>query len=131
MRAINSLIEHRIIEKSKDIQLLSKSIHSRLPSKFHNHCWLIDIKENLALIAADSADIATALRYQQHELLKQVNEEFSALLNTPLRRIKIKVIAPDYTTQPHSDQSQLQTRDLELSRQYCRQILDLLDNSSA
>ena len=80
MRAIDSLIDRRIIEKTKTIQLLSKSMHSRLPSKYHTHCWLIDIAENLALIVVDSADVATALRYQQHELLKQINESSQNLV---------------------------------------------------
>ena len=127
MRTINSLIEPSILKKTNEIQLLSRSMHSRLPSKFHTHCWLIDIRDNLALIVADSADIATALRYQQHELLKQINEEFAAQLNTPIKRVKIKVITPQ---QPSATaQKSTQSHDSELSKHYCQQILDALNNS--
>ena len=127
MRTINSFIEPSILKKTQEIQLLSRSIHSRLPSKFHAHCWLIDIKDHLALIVADSADIATALRYQQHELLKQINEEFAAQLITPIKRVKIKVITPQHTSS-HA-QKPLHTPNHELSKRYCRHILDTLNNS--
>lgn len=127
MRMINSLIGPNILKKTNEIQLLSRSMHSRLPSKFHPHCWLIDIKDQLALIVADSADIATALRYQQHELLKQINEEFAAQLITPIKRVKIKVITPQQT--PSSPQKQPSSSDLELSKQYCQQILKTLNQS--
>ena len=125
MRMINSLIGPNILKKTNEIQLLSRSMHSRLPSKFHPHCWLIDIKDHLALIVADSADIATALRYQQHELLKQINEEFAAQLITPIKRVKIKVITPQLTSSP--SQKQPSSSDLELSKQYCQQILKALN----
>ena len=131
MRAIDSLIDRRIIEKTNTIQLLSKSMHSRLPSKYHTHCWLIDIAENLALIVVDSADVATALRYQQHELLKQINEEFSLRLNTPLKRIKIKVIAPETVSLNNSSTTPGVAKSQQLSKHYCRQILDFLNNSEA
>ncbi len=131
MRAIDSLIEPRIIEKTKSIQLLSKSMQSRLPSKYRHHCWLIDITENCALVAVDSAEVATALRYQQHELLKQINEEFSKRLNTPLKRIKIKVIAPETTSLASAESASAAARNQQLSRHYCRQILDFLADSDA
>jgi len=127
MRTINSCIEPNILKKTKEIQLLSLSIHSRLPSKFHAHCWLIEIKDSVAVIVADSADIATALRYQQHELLKQINEELAAQLITPIKRVKIKVITPQ-----HASLGAPKTRpapDNELSKYYCRQILDSLNTS--
>ncbi|RCL46238.1 MAG: DUF721 domain-containing protein [Candidatus Thioglobus sp.] len=131
MHAIDSLIDQKIIRKTKIIQLLSKSMHSRLPSKYHHHCWLIDITDNCALIAVDSAEVATALRYQQHELLKQINEEFSKRLNTPLRRIKIKVIAPEAEPLSSTESASAGSTNTQLARTYCRQILDFLADSSA
>ena len=106
-------------------------MHSRLPSNYHQHCWLMDISNNVALVAVDSADIATALRYQQHELLKQINEEFKCDLNTPLKRIKIKVITPEMPPLNRSGCVPMEAEKMELSKRYCRQILDFLDNSVA
>ena len=127
MHTINSFIEPSILKKSHEIQLLSKSMHSRLPSKFHTHCWLIEINNNQALIVADSADIATALRYQQHELLKQINEEFAAQLITPIKRVKIKVITLQRSAS--NVQKTVNAPNTELSKHYCQQILNSLKHA--
>ena len=127
MRPIHSLISSNFHDRAKNIQSLTASIHSRLSLNLREHCWVTGINGNNLLIITDKAERATTLRYQQHELLKQVNEEFSSTLETPLRRLKVKV---DYSLSTVVNRNTKRTSrrklEVETAKTYCNHMLDLL-----
>lgn len=128
MRPIRSLISTKFVDRTKIIQFLTTSIHSRLPLDLRQHCWVVDIIGNNLLIITDKAERATTLRYQQHELLKQVNEEFSTNLAAPVRRLKVKV---DHNLSTLAKREPIQCDRPESvkenAKNHCCQMLDFLN----
>lgn len=127
MRPIHSLIEAKLIARAQNIQSLTRSLHSRLSLELQRHCWVVDIIGNTLVIITDSAERATILRYQQHELLKQINEEFGHGLATQIRRLKIKV---DYNLAKIPNESSQEKprneQDILTAKRHCKQMISLL-----
>ena len=130
MHPIRSLINEKYLQRVKNVQSLTASFHSRLPSNLHHHCWLVSLENNTLHIVTDSPERAAIIRYQQYEIIKQINEEFSLSLSMPIKKIKIKI---DYGLQKiTSDTNQkvnTNNADKELARNYCQQMLSLIDNT--
>ncbi len=128
MRPIHTLIDTKFLTKARYITNLTSSVRSRLSPELRDFCWVVDIIGNCLVVVTDRPEHATVLRYQQHELLKQINEEFTSSLSVPVRRIKIKV---DYQlTQLAAQSRKLNSRHPE-SRQTgiknCHAILERLN----
>lgn len=130
MRPIHSLIEAKLLNRTQNIQSLTTSLHSRLSTELRHHCWVVDVIGNTLIIITDNAERATILRYQQHELVKQINEEFGHTLATLIRRLKIKI---DYNlTKLASNIVEPSSRDEDVINQakhHCQQMLNLLNES--
>ena len=91
MQSISHLIHRHYLKKAAFLGQLSASIRSRLAPYLAPHCWVADIATNQLTIITNRAERATLLRYQQHEILKQLNEEFSAELGRPLYRLRVRL----------------------------------------
>lgn len=130
MRPIHTLIDTKFLTKARYITNLTHSVRSRLSPELRDFCWVVDIIGNCLIIVTDRPEHATVLRYQQHELLKQINEEFTSSLSVPVRRIKIKV---DYQLTRLSAQSKKMNAIPPESRQAgiknCHALLELLNKS--
>ena len=129
MRPILSFISPDTLIRVKNIQSLTASVHSRLSLKLREHCWVIGIISNNLLIISDNAESASCLRYQQHELLKQVNEEFANTLSAPLKRLKVKVDCR-HPWQPGTSKKRQMLRPsstLKTVKKHCQNMLKLLD----
>ncbi len=128
MRPILSLIDSKILTRAQNIQSLTTSLHSRLPSNLRQHCWVVDITDQTLVILTNNAERATILRYQQHELLKQINEEFGQTMTKPVRRVKVKVDYHLSKLSAHDNNPPARTIDaLHLARESCRNMMKLLD----
>lgn len=127
MRPIHSLIQSKILNRTKNIQSLSSSIHSRLSADLRKHCWVVDVIGTNLIMMTDNPERATIIRYQQHELLKQINEEYANILETPVRRLKVKV---DYSLGAIGASSKMDCQrdnaDKKMAKSYCREMLKLL-----
>lgn len=129
MRPIQSLIDKRYAAKSAFLQGLTLSVRSRVSSDLADHVWVADIDQNCIIIVTDLAERASMLQYQQHEIIKQINEEFKGKLIRPLRRIKIRVdykvaiinSIPDTKRTDHSDR-------IENYKKNCKKLLELINN---
>ena len=129
MQPIRSFISSDTLIRVKNIQSLTASVHSRLSLKLREHCWVIGITGNKLLIIVNNAESASCLRYQQHELLKQVNEEFAGTLSAPLRRLKVKVDCR-HPWQPAASKKRQILRplsELETAKKHCQSMLKLLE----
>lgn len=96
MHSLKNLINPKLIEKAYFYQQLTLSLRSRLPEPLAKHCWVGGFRGNTLIVVTDSSHWATPIRYQQHELLKQINEEFGPQLHETLIRLKIKVVSGTY-----------------------------------
>ena len=120
-----------MLAKVKNIQSLTASVHSRLSLKLREHCQVIGIIDNTLLIIADNAESASCLRYQQHELLKQVNEEFAGTVSAPLKRLKIKVDCRHPWPAGAGKKRQIlrSSSALKTAKKHCQSMLRLLDSN--
>lgn len=127
MRPIQSLIDKRYAAKSAFLHSLTESVRSRVPSDLRAFVWVADIDHDCIIIATDLAERATMLRYQQHEIVKQINEEFKGKLIKPLRRIKTKVdykltqikLQPNEVKKDHSERTMTY-------KKHCKELLKLI-----
>ena len=130
MRPIHTLIDTKYLTKARYITSLTTSVRSRLSPELRDHCWVVDIIDNSLIVVTDQPERATVLRYQQHELLKQINEEFTSSLSVPVRRIKIKIDykLAQFSTTPTSP-ANANRSNREAGIKNCSDILRFLKNS--
>ena len=91
MQSIYRYVNAHIVAHARFLYSLTLSIRSKLPPSIANHCWTGGIYGDTLTIVTDGASWGVKARYQQYEILKQINTEFRSDLQTELRRIKIKV----------------------------------------
>jgi len=77
----------------QQIRLIGHSLDSLLPPRLRAHCAPAGIEGNELVLIADSGTWATQLRYQQQQILKQLNAD----LGLNLRRLRVR-IAPRAST---------------------------------
>jgi hypothetical protein len=127
MRPIHSLIDAKLLSRTQNIQSLTNSLHSRLSLALRQHCWVIDVIGNTLIIITDNAERATTIRYQQHDLLKQINEEFTGSLEVPVRRMRVKVDHNLSTlNNPVNSPNKRSEPELSKAKNHCRQMLSYL-----
>lgn len=73
------------------MEALTAAIRPLLPAAGAEHCWVVDVRNRTLVVLTDSASWAVSIRYQQRELLKQLNDQFRPELAGRLERIKIRV----------------------------------------
>ena len=91
MQKLSSYIGEDIQEKARTLYRLTSRIRTWLPPELASHCWIADTEDHILTIIMDSPDLASLIRFHQHEVLKQVNHELGLTTKQCLRRIKIKV----------------------------------------
>lgn len=128
MRPIHSLIDKRYVAKSAFLHALTESVRSRVSSELRDYVWVAEIDQDCIMIVTDLAERATILRYQQHEIVKQVNEEFKGKLMRPIRRIKTKV---DYKVARIKHESKTEKKDhsqrTATYQKHCQALLKLIE----
>ena len=92
MQAIHQLLDKDIIKQAQFLHMVTLSLRSRLPAPAAKHCWAAGIRDQTLVVITDSANWVIPIRYQQFELLKQLNSEFQQ----NLKRVRIKVSNPIY-----------------------------------
>ena len=91
MQSVYRYVNPDMVAHARFLYSLTLCIRSKLPPKIANHCWTGGIYGDTVTIVTDSASWGVQARYQQYEILKQINTEFRSDLQTELKRIKIKV----------------------------------------
>ena len=103
MHSVSQLLDKGIIKQAKFLHLVTLSLRSRLPAPAAEHCWAAGMQDRTLVVVTDSANWVVPIRYQQFELLKQLNSEFRQNLN----RIRIKVSHPSHSTKKPIDRPKL------------------------
>lgn len=114
MQPLIQLLGKDIIRQARFLHMLTLSLRSRLPELAVEHCWVAGIRDHTLVVITDSANWVVPIRYQQFELLKQINSEFQQ----NLKRLRIKVSNPTYRVKNPTNRP-------ALSSQNARQLTSL------
>ena len=134
MRKFSSYINTDLQKKAKLLHRLTLSLRMHLPAELASHCWVGGVADRTLTIITDDPSRASLVRFQQREILKQLNQELSLTVKEYLNRIKIKIStiasgSEDLTKAPflstssaqHIDECACNIKDLEL-RQALQQL---------
>jgi len=91
MRKFSSYINADLQKKAKLLHRLTLSLRMHLPSELASHCWVGGVADRTLTIVTDDPSRASLVRFQQREILKQLNQELSLTVKEYLNRIKIKI----------------------------------------
>ena len=117
MQSISQLLNKDIIKQAKFLHLVTLSLRSMLNTPVAEHCWAAGMQDHTLVVVTDSANWVIPIRYQQFEILKQLNSEF----RQDLKRIRIKVSNPPYT-------SNIRPNRPKLSSQSAQQLTSVASN---
>ena len=91
MQKLSSYLDTKLQDKTKLLHRLTMSIRMQLPAELTSHCWVANIENRTLTIVTDNPSQASLIRFQQHEILKQLNQELGLSLREYLNQLKIKI----------------------------------------
>ena len=91
MQKFSSYISVDLQKKAKLLHRLTLSIRMQLPEDLASHCWVAGIDNRTLTIVTDDPNRASIIRFQQREILKQLNQELSLTVKEYLNQIKVKI----------------------------------------
>ncbi len=91
MQKCSSYISVDLQKKAKLLHRLTLSIRMQLPEDLARHCWVASIDNRTLTIITDDPNRASIIRFQQREILKQLNQELSLTVKEYLNQIKVKI----------------------------------------
>ena len=91
MQKCSSYIGLDLQNKAKLLHRLTMSIRMQLPEDLASHCWVAAIDNRTLTIVTDDPSRASVIRFQQREILKQLNQELSLTVKEYLNQIKVKI----------------------------------------
>ncbi len=90
-KKISSYISLDLQKKAKLLHRLTLSLKMQLPEDLASHCWVAGIDNRTLTIVTDDPSRASIIRFQQREILKQLNQELSLTVKEYLNQIKVKI----------------------------------------
>ena len=91
MQKLSSYISVDLLKKAKLLHRLTLSLRMHLPNDLASHCWVANIDNRTLTIITDDPNRASIIRFQQREILKQLNQELSLTVKEYLNQIKVKI----------------------------------------
>ena len=91
MQKLSSFIGSDLQKKAKLLHRLTLSLKMQLPAVLADHCWVASIENRTLTIITDDPSRASLVRFQQYEILKQLNQELSLTVKEYLNQIKIRI----------------------------------------
>ena len=91
MQKLTSYLGTDIQKKTKLLHRLTFSLRMQLPANLASHCWVANIENRTLTIVTDNPSQASLIRFQQQEILKQLNQELGLSLKEYLNQLKIKI----------------------------------------
>ena len=91
MQKLSSYISVDLLKRAKLLHRLTLSLRMQLPKDLASHCWVANIDNRTLTIITDDPSRASIIRFQQREILKQLNQELSLTVKEYLNQIKVKI----------------------------------------
>ena len=129
MNPIQRLINPTVVEKTRYLAQITASVRSRLPNTFSQRCWVSNLRLQVLYLAAENAEICSHIRHHQHEILKQVNEEFGKYLGQPVTKLRLKVdsrIAKVLTQKEAETVGYNKPTEKQSARARCSELLEII-----
>jgi hypothetical protein len=81
----------RLLSRARALGELDALVHELVPSPLNGHCRVMSVRDDILIVAVDSAAWAARLRYQSSELVKRL----AGLSSMKLRTVQVRVRASD------------------------------------
>ena len=91
MQKLTSYISSDLQNKAKFLHRLTLSLRMLLPSELAGHCWVASVQDRTVTVVTNDPSRASLIRFQQREILKQLNQELGLTVKEYLNRIKIRI----------------------------------------
>lgn len=91
MKKLGSDFGEELLQRARLLERMTESARSRLPRGLAQHCWVGAYDSSSLTLITDDPVFSTPIRYQQQEILKQLNEEFSGELGCRFRKAAVRV----------------------------------------
>jgi predicted nucleic acid-binding Zn ribbon protein len=118
-RASQFLPKHWV-DRMEQVRQLEHCIRFSLPEPLKSHCWPSGIQGKELILITDNSTWATQLRYQQHQILKQINSD----LNLNLKKLRIRISTRNIKIRKPLPPRTMSLKSAELITQGARSIND-------
>jgi hypothetical protein len=118
-RATQFLPRHWL-ERMEQVRQLEHCIRFFLPEPLKSHCWPSGIQGKELVLITDNSTWATQLRYQQHQILKQVNSD----LNLDLKKLRVRISSRNIKIRKTLPPRKMSQKSAELIMQGARSVSD-------
>jgi len=81
MRPFADYIDKKLKKQTAKQRFINTILHQILPQPLNQHVWVAKLDNGVLSLLTDSPSWATQIRYQQHEIIKQLNSDPSLKLN--------------------------------------------------
>ncbi len=125
MQKFSSYISADLQKKAQLLHRLTLSIRMQLPEDLANHCWVAGIDNRTLTIVTDDPNRASMIRFQQREILKQLNQELSLTVKEYLNQIKVKICNVINGVNPPTKAENLSSESAYHIKQCAKDIKDL------
>ncbi len=125
MQKFSSYISVDLQKKAQLLHRLTLSIRMQLPEDLASHCWVAGIDNRTLTIVTDDPNRASVIRFQQREILKQLNQELSLTVKEYLNQIKVKICNVINGVNHPTKAESLSPESANLIKQSARDIKDL------
>ena len=124
MQKLSSYIGNDLQKKAKLLHRLTLSIRVLLPAKLAGHCWVAGINNRTLTVITDDPSRASLIRFQQHEILKQLNQELSPTVKEYLNQKKIRIGGSAKSVEPQAKHLSLSNPSVQLLKECANSIED-------
>ena len=124
MQKLSSYIGIDLQKKAKLLHRLTLSIRVLLPAELAGHCWVAGINNRTLTVITDDPSRASLIRFQQHEILKQLNQELSPTVKEYLNQIKIRIGSITKGVEPQAKHLSLSNPSAQLLKECANSIED-------
>lgn len=104
----------------QQLRLLDHSLKFSLPEPLRSHCWPAGISGNQLTLITDSSTWATQLRYQQQQILKQINSD----LGLKLIKLRVRISSRQVFRKKTWPERKLSQKSAEMIRQGALSVSD-------
>jgi hypothetical protein len=88
-KLLDSSEASRLLSRARALGELDALVHALIPAPLNGHCRVMSVRDDILIVAVDSAAWAARLRYQSAELVKQL----TGLSTVKLRTVQVRVRA--------------------------------------
>ena len=91
MKKLGSFVNPTLWRRAHLLEHMTASARGRLPRHLARHCWVGGYDAACVILVTDDSTFTTPINYHQHEIVKQLNEDFGRELGRRFKKAKVRV----------------------------------------